>query len=149
MTEHRYAQLVRLMAVAVAILLWIMSIQFSAGGFNFVMPRYIWMGYALGIAVTVLQLVFAEEGMKHTLTLVVVGLLAYGYGIFTNIVGIWIAQGSPDLASNPMTLLFPTALGFILEVTPEPLLLWGLVGTGIRDALGQLFSNQSNSREAY
>ena len=107
------------------------------------------MGYALGIAVTVLQLVFAEEGMKHSLTLVVVGLLAYFYGIMTNVFGIWVAQGSPDLASSPMSVLFPTVLGFVLEVTPEPLLLWGLVGTGVRDALGQLFGNQSNSREAY
>ncbi|MGE5264780.1 MAG: hypothetical protein ACM3S0_15480 [Acidobacteriota bacterium] len=148
MTEQRYSQLIRMMAVAVAILLWIMSIQFSAGGFNFVMPHYIWMGYALGIAVTVLELVFAEEGMKHTLTIAAVGLLAYVYGILTNIIGIWVAQGSPDPSQNPGVLLFPAILGFFLEVTPEPLILWGLMGTGVRDALGQIF-HQGNSTEAY
>jgi hypothetical protein len=112
------------------------------------MPHYIWMGYALGIAVTVLELVFAEEGMKHTLTISAVGLLAYVYGIFTNIIGIWVAQGSPDPSQNPGVLLFPAILGFFLEVTPEPLILWGLMGTGVRDALGQIF-HQGNSTEAY
>ncbi len=148
MTEQRYAQLVRMLAVAVAALLWLMSIQFSAGGFNFVMPHYIWMGYALGIAITVLELVFAEEGMKHSLTLAAVGLLAYAYGIFTNVIGIWAAQGSPDLSTNPASLIFPVVLGFVLEVTPEPLLLWGLMGTGVRDVLGQIFAPSGNN-EAY
>jgi hypothetical protein len=149
MTEQRYAQLIRMLAVAVAALLWLMSIQFSAGGFNFVMPHYIWMGYALGIAVTVLELVFAEEGMKHSLTLAAVGLLAYAYGIFTNVLGIWAAQGSPDLAANPAAVIFPVILGFVLEVTPEPLLLWGLMGTGVRDVLGHLFAPNGGSTEAY
>ncbi len=149
MTEQRYAQLVRLMAVVVAALLWLMSIQFSAGGFNFVMPHYIWMGYALGIAVTVLELVFAEEGMKHSLTLAAVGLLAYAYGIFTNVVGIWAAQGSPDISNNPASLIFPVLLGFVLEITPEPLLLWGLLGSGVRDVLGHLFAPTGGNNEAY
>ncbi len=148
MTEQRYSQLIRMMAVAVAVLLWIMSIQFSAGGFNFVMPHYIWMGYALGIAITVLELVFVEEGMKHTLTISAVGLMAYVYGVVTNIIGIWVAQGSPDPTQNPVILLFPTILGFFLEVTPQPLILWGLMGSGFRDALGQIFS-QGNGKEAY
>ncbi len=149
MTEQRYAQLIRMLAVAVAVMLWIMSIQFSAGGFNFVMPHYIWMGYALGIAITVLELVFAEEGMKHSLTLSAVGLLAYIYGVVTNVVGIWVAQGSPDASQNPLVLLFPILLGFFLEVTPEPLILWGFMGTGVRDALGQIFNQGGDNREAY
>ncbi len=149
MTEQRYAQLIRMLAVAVAVMLWIMSIQFSAGGFNFVMPHYIWMGHALGIAITVLELVFAEEGMKHSLTLSAVGLLAYIYGVVTNVVGIWVAQGSPDASQNPLVLLFPILLGFFLEVTPEPLILWGFMGTGVRDALGQIFNQGGDNREAY
>ncbi len=141
MTEKRYAQLVRLGAVVIAILLWFVSVQFSVDGFNFVLPRYRWVGYLLAIAVTVIEIVFNEEGMRHSLTIVAVGLVSYAYGISTNVMGIWVAQGSPDVSENPIALVFPAVVGFFLEVAPEPLLMWGLVGTGMRDVLGHLVSN--------
>ncbi len=149
MNEKRYEQLVHLLAAGVAILLWFMSVQFSVDGFNFILPRYKWMGYLLALSVTVIELVFNEEGMSHSLTVVAIGILSYLYGIVTNIVGIWAAQGNPDVANNPLLILFPVILGFFLEVAPEPLFLWGLLGTGARDVLGHLFGSGDKSREAY
>lgn len=148
MNEKRYEQLVHLMAILVAIVLWFISVQFSADGFKFALPRYAWIGYVLAIAVTVIELVFNEEGMNHSLTIVAVGLLSYGYGVITNILGIWAAQGSPDIAANPIAIMFPALLGFFLEIAPEPLLLWGLMGTGARDFLGQLL-NSKRADKAY
>lgn len=148
MNEKRYEQLVHLLAIGVAIVLWFISVQFSADGFKFALPRYAWVGYVLAIAVTIIELVFNEEGMNHSLTIVAVGLLSYAYGIATNILGIWAAQGSPDIAANPMSVLFPALLGFFLEIAPEPLLLWGLMGTGARDFLGQLL-NSNKANKAY
>lgn len=147
MNERRYEQLIHLLAAGVAVLLWFISVQFSVDGFNFAIPRYAWIGYVLAIAVTVIELVFNEEGMNHSLTIVAVGLLSYLYGIITNVIGIWVAQGSPDLSANPFGILFPAILGFFLEIAPEPLLMWGLLGTGARDFLGHLFANQS--KKAY
>ncbi|HZQ11107.1 MAG TPA: hypothetical protein VFD70_31340 [Anaerolineae bacterium] len=149
MTEKRYEQLIHLLAIGVAIILWFISVQFSANGFNFVLPRYAWVGYVLAISVTVIELVFNEEGMNHSLTIVAIGLLSYLYGIVTNIVGIWSAQGSPDFASNPISLVFPVVLGLFLEIAPEPLLLWGLVGTGARDFLAHLLDNGNSTKKAY
>ena len=123
MTEKRYEQLIHLLAIGIAVVLWFVSVQFSVDGFNFALPKFAWVGYVLAIAVTVIELVFNEEGMNHSLTLVAVGLLAYFYGVITNIIGIWSAQGSPDLAANPIALIFPIVLGFFLEIAPEPLLL--------------------------
>ena len=148
MNEKRYEQLIRLLAIGVAIVLWFVSVQFSADGFNFALPRYMWVGYLLAIAVTVIELVFNEEGMNHSLTLVAVGLLSYAYGIVTNILGIWAAQGSPDIAANPFAIVFPALLGFFLEIAPEPLLLWGLMGTGARDFLAHLL-NSNGAKKAY
>lgn len=148
MTEKRYAQLIHLLAAGVAIVLWFISVQFSADGFRFVLPQFAWVGYVLALSVTVIELVFNEEGMHHSLTLVAVGLLAYGYGVATNIIGIWAAQGSPDVATNPVALVFPIVLGFFLEIAPEPLLLWGLMGTGARDFLEHLL-NSNDSKKAY
>jgi len=54
MTEQRYTLLIRVGAVAVAIMFWIISVVFSADGFNFIMPHYRWMGYLLAISVTIL-----------------------------------------------------------------------------------------------
>lgn len=148
MTEKRYEQLIHLLAIGVAIVLWFISVQFSADGFKFVLPQYAWVGYLLALSVTVIELVFNEEGMNHTLTIVAIGLLSYAYGIATNILGIWAAQGSPDIAANPIAIVFPALLGFFLEIAPEPLLLWGLMGTGARDFLGQLL-NSNKANKAY
>lgn len=141
MNERRYTQLIRLTAILVALLLWFMSVQFSVDGFNFVLPKYQWMGYLLALAVTALELVFNEEGMRHSLTLVTVGLLSYLYGIITNVIGVWVAQGSPDPLNNPLAIVFPALLGFFLEVSPEPLLVWGLIGSGVRDVLAHLMGD--------
>lgn len=141
MNENRYAQLIRLTAVLVALLLWLISVLFSVDGFNFILPKYRWMGYLLALAVTIIELVFNEEGMRHSLTLVTVGLLSYLYGMATNVIGVWVAQGSPDPTTNPFAMIFPIVLGIFLEISPEPLLVWGLVGSGVRDLLGHLIAN--------
>ncbi len=67
----------------------------------------------------------------------------------TNILGIWAAQGSPDVAANPVALVFPALLGFFLEIAPEPLLLWGLIGTGARDFLAHLLNSGNQQNKAY
>ena len=147
MTEQRYTLLIRVSAVAVAIIFWIISVVFSADGFNFIMPHYRWMGYLLAISVTVLELVFVEEGFEHSPTVAAVGLLAYLYGVVTNVIGIWTAQGSPDASLNPLVLVFPVILGLLVEIAPEPLVLWALMGTSARDVLGRIFANPG--KEAY
>lgn len=149
MNEKRYGQLIHVLACAVAILLWFISVQFSVDGFRFILPKYQWMGYLLALSITVIELVFNEEGMQHSLTLAAIGLLSYLYGIVTNIIGIWVAQGASNLAENPVQLLFPVVLGFFLEVAPEPLMIWGLLGTGMRDLLGNLFGSTDRGKEAY
>lgn len=148
MNEKRYEQLIHLLAAGVAIVLWFVSVQFSVDGFKFALPHFAWIGYVLAISVTVIELVFNEEGMQHSLTLVAVGLLAYLYGVVTNIIGIWAAQGAPDIATNPIAIVFPAVLGFFLEIAPEPLLLWGLMGTGARDFLEHLISS-GGTKKAY
>ncbi len=149
MREKRYEQLIHLLACAVAVLLWFMSVQFSVDGFGFVLPKYKWMGYLLAFSVTVIELVFNEEGMQHSLTLVAIGILSYLYGIATNVIGIWAAQGAPDASQNPFVMLFPVILGFFLEVAPEPLFVWGLLGTGMRDLLGHFFGSGERGKQAY
>lgn len=142
MRSANYNKLVRGMAVVVAVFMWLLSIQFSASGFNFQVRGYVFVGYLLGLAVTAIELVFNEDGKGHSMTLVAAGVLAYIYGVGTNIYGIWLAQGSPNIEVNPAAVLMPVVLGVMLEIIPEPLLLWGM-GIGARDVIGHLFGDKS------
>ena len=142
--DRRYNKIVRILAVVTAIVLWGISIQFSANGFNFQVPGYKIVGYLLGLAVTVIELVFNEDGQEHTITLLSVGILAYIYGVYTNIYGLWIARGSPDVLNNPVALGLPVILGLMLEIIPEPLLLWGM-GLRVRDVIGHIFGDKGNA----
>jgi hypothetical protein len=108
---------------------------FSVNGFGIIMPKFQWVGWVLGLSVTVLEVVLLERGSAHKLTLFLGGAVAYGYGILTNVMGIWQAQGSPDLASNPFSLLLPILLGVFLEIIPEPLFFYGATGSVSKDLL--------------
>jgi len=136
-----YARLLRLVAAACALLLWFVSIAFSNQGFGFEVPGWSWVGFVLSIAITVLELVFNRDGLRHNLTLAAVGLSAYAYGIYTNVVGILLAQGlNPDrmFLDRPLQILFPVLVGLMLEVVPETLLLWALFGGQVPDLLSEL-----------
>jgi len=133
---------IRFAACGAALAFWLISIQFSKNGFGFSVPAYAWIGYILGVGVTVIELVFNNDGKKHTLTLYAAGVLAYMYGVYTNIVGFWLAQGSPILGDDPLVaagkLALPVGIGLFLEIVPEPLFLWGLGKDG-GDVLGHIF----------
>ena len=88
MTETRYKQLIRLVAIVTSVVLGFISAVFSIDGFGFIVPRYAWIGILLALVITAMELVFNERGMNHSITLVAAGLGAYLYGIVTNIIGI-------------------------------------------------------------
>jgi hypothetical protein len=142
MNAVRYKQLLRLLAFLSATSLWGASVFFSHDGFAIQIPEYGWMGWVFALIVTALQIIWNSEGFEHNLTILAGGLIAYLYGIGTNVIGIFLAQGKTmDIVSdNPFALIFPLILGFIIEVLPEPLLVWALVGRGGNDLLSNLFS---------
>ncbi len=135
----KWNSLIRLAAAVTAIAVWAVSIMFSVDGFAFQLPKYIWAGYVLGISVTIIELVFNEEGLQHNLTLIALSLSAYAYDVGTNVIGIWVAQGKPDLTGNIIGLIFPLIVGLFLALLPEPLFAWALIGTGYKDLLTHLF----------
>lgn len=125
MSDIRYMFLKRLLAVAAAIALWILSIQFSVAGFAIKVPDLVWAGWVLGMAVTVIELIFTSENRGRNLTLTFLGIGAYVYGIWSNIVGISDSRGVDGFG---VALVFSIILGLILEIAPEPLFLWGVLG---------------------
>ena len=128
-----------------------MSVMFSIAGFNFNAPGWEWLGIFMALAITVFELILTEEDAQKNHTLVFLGVLAYIYGVITNVYGLWIAQGQPDYKANPVALLFPLALGLLLEIAPEPLLMWslGLSLRGARDILGLLIGQTTDERNEH
>jgi len=122
----------RIGAACAALVLWMISVQFSVAGFDITLSGYTWVGWALAFSVTILQLIF-NRGIGNNPTLFVAGLLAYAYGITTNIIGIMRVQESIDdfinnMISDPISyvpgFVFAVILSLVIEVVPEALLLW-------------------------
>lgn len=135
--RDRYVALLRIATALVAVGMWGLSIKFSADGFEFNVniTEAQSAGMFLGVCVTVIQLVWNREA-NNNMTIMIVGALAYAYGIYTNFIGIVENQGGR--VAFDFAMIFPILLAVFLEVTPEALLVWAL--TGVSD-LGDFFGN--------
>lgn len=137
MDKNTYFAVLRILAAVTAVCLWMVSVSFSVSGFNFEVDNMVWAGYVLAFSVTVLQLVWSKVGFKAGLALIVGGILAYVYGIVTNVIGIMAAQGAEPTLTRTA---FDVALAVMIEVIPESLLVWALIGTSDgEDVLSHIF----------
>jgi len=133
---------VRIAAALAAVVMWVISVIFSADGFGFIAPDRRWMGLSLALCVTVLELIFNHE-VKRDLTLTLIGGAAYAYGIASNAAGIMAVRGEEP--GSVVGILIAVALGFLLDFCPEPVFLWALAGRGgendfIRKIMGRKFT---------
>jgi hypothetical protein len=135
----KWNKISRIAAFFASIVVWWISIRFSVDGFNFSLPNMIWVGWALGFCITVIEIVFNKPGVHKNLTLWVVGAMAYCYGMYTNIAGIWVAQGEQAGYTH---FIFPVILGCAIEWIPEVLFTWSLLGmvTPEGDFLGNVIN---------
>lgn len=140
MSDGNMNTVLRRVALVTGAVLLLISIYWSQDGFNFSVAgdsgggkTAIYIGYALAIAVTVIQFVFSTNLRELNLTLVVFGLVAYAYSIYTNKEGIIHFQGT----SPNETMAW--VLGFAMDGVPEPLMAWGLKESLSGDFVGNIF----------
>ena len=147
-SPQTYMKILRLSAIASGISMWWLSVRFSRQGFQFSIdiPEAVIYSLILSLTVTMIQLVWSKTGGKN-LTIIVVGLLAYFYGIYTNIIGLTVVQsvGTAGITATTVTFFgyntswFNIILGTMLEITPETFFVWGLTGRAdMGDFLGGL-----------
>lgn len=146
----------RTLSLLAGIVFLFLSIMFSANGLGFsVENRFaVLIGWIIGITFTVVEFVFNEEGVKHTsIMIILMGIFCYIYGIYTNIVGLLAWSGIPDIDAmattveqNPLKLVIPIVLALIFELGAEPLILWGLTGTG-KDFLNGIMNMVPTSKK--
>lgn len=127
------------LAIVGALVCWGLSMYFSKEGFSVGNTVMLWVGWILAAIVTVVELVFNSPTHKLSLTLIVVGILCYLYGIWTNVTGFWELQhpSVPFVAFSSSSIL-SWFVGFIMEVLPEPLFMWGIASAFDGDFLGNL-----------
>jgi hypothetical protein len=125
--------LLRLLAIAGSLLGMYLSAQFSVDGFRFTVDDRAWIGWAMAGILIVIQFIWQRFG--GNLTLLVLALVCYLYGITTNVVGMIHNRGGYD--GNPMSLVVPVVFGLMLELFPEPVLQWAISGDTSSDPLGK------------
>lgn len=133
-----------------ALFLWGLSIYWSGDGFtklgSGVSPDKAWLGIALGLIFTVIQLVWnrMRGGSKDNLTIWVMGLMVYTYSLITDFFGItdWFGFSKGVNFES----LFAVFMSLLVEVLPEPFVLWSITGsfTG-GDFLSNIFGSSSSS----
>lgn len=146
MKEYQFNRIMRWVVAFFAIGAWILSIKLSADGFDINAPGYWYVGIFLGGLNTVLEVV-VSKGVKSK-TLLVGGLLAYIFGVYTNFVGIAALRGgSFDIGHA----IIPAALGIMLECLPEPLLLWclGIQSHDLFARLGEMAFGKKQGQPLY
>jgi len=110
-----------------AILAWAISIYFSYLGFKFQNTEVLWVGWVLGFLITCGEFIFNTELKRLSLTLVAIGIVCYGYGVYSNVVGFWSIQYPnqtfPWFKPESAMSWF---VGIILEIYPEAAFAWGM-----------------------
>lgn len=147
MNEQKFNTWVRRVVRIFAVGAWMLSIYFSADGFNFQAPGFFLVGVFLGGLVTILEIVL-NKGVK-SMTLRLGGLLAYAFGWYTNFIGLSVAMGHPNFLADPKQMVIPIVLGLFLELIPEPLFLWSL-GIHGHDVIARLMEmTNKNQRGSF
>lgn len=105
------------------------SVWFSQKGFGIESSdKLLWIGWFLGITVNVIEMVFNTNIRNLNPTLIAAGIVAYTYGLYTNVVGFHGIMNS---------WAFSAIVGIFVEVLPEPLFAWSI---GVVDG-GDLVGN--------
>lgn len=133
------------LAIVGALVAWGLSMWFSYQGFKLESSTLLWVGWILAFLVTIVELVFNSPTRDLSFTLIIIGILCYGYGVWTNITGFWSVQ-HPGMDFNIFTekAVLSVFVGTILEILPEPLFMWGIgsLGADVLDNLRGLWSGE-------
>ena len=136
----------RKIAVMIGLFLLVVSMFWSQDGFNFDLAGdsggtslAIVVGWGMAVSVTVVQFVFSTNYRELNPSLVLFGVIAYVYSIYTNYQGILHFQGE---SANQFGAAI---LGFVMDGVPEPLIAWGLRESLSGDWIGNLVRALSSS----
>jgi hypothetical protein len=149
--------IIRLVLAGCACAGWYVSFRFSMMGFSAWKSGMDWAALCIVIFFTGLQILVnhEDEDMHPNLTLSLGGIISYGYGIITNVMGI-LAIGGTTLgavwdAKQWWMIIFAACFGIPLELAPESMLMKAIFPNsrnmvsdavqGLLNVFGNLFNN--------
>jgi hypothetical protein len=138
-TADKYLNTKIFFAKIMGFLVLFVSFQFSADGFGFKTDNSKLVGWILAFAVSSAQLIFNTSVKKLNWTIVLVGVIAYIYSIWTNILGFYSYRGETEVVwALNMSSIVPIAGGAFMDIFPEMALAWAFGAGGEGDLIGNL-----------
>lgn len=137
-SADKYLKMKIFLAKIMGIAVLIVSMEFSQNGFGFKNQDIAYVGWVLAIAVTVAQFVFNSKVRNLNWTITALGIMAYIYSIWTNIVGFYEYQGktvSMDTLLNVNAIL-PIFASAFMDIFPETILSWAFNSSTDGDLIG-------------
>ena len=119
----KYDGLKRFFNGALGVGMLIASIIFSREGFGFKTGDLWWVGLVLAMAATGSQLMLTSKFTDLNLGIVVLGVSAYAYSIYTNIIGI---ESLQEVKNSYLAW----GAGIFLDIYPEMAIAWALKAAG-------------------
>jgi hypothetical protein len=140
MNDSKFTNIKKILAfLSGGVILWA-SIVFSKNGFEFeITSGYSWVGWSLALAATCAEFMLNSSFKKFNWTIVFLGVCAYAYSIYTNMLGFQsLRTGS--------TLLHPINVigALFMDIYPEVAIAWALEESKVGDLLGNLIKTAQN-----
>jgi hypothetical protein len=130
----------KLLVFVMGVCVLITSIYFSVEGFDFKTTGNLWwVGLILALAVTSAQFMFNTRSKDLNWTIVVLGVISYGYSIWSNIMGFY-ALRETATAWDWMNI----SGGIFMDVFPETAIAWSLGVIKAGDLVGNLINVINN-----
>ena len=136
-----YNNFKRLLAGVMGVVILATSLYFSVEGFDFKVENQSiwWVGWVLAFAVTSCQFMFNTRQEELNWTIIILGVVAYGYSIWSNIMGFHALRGTPSYVD-----WMNISGGIFMDVFPETAIAWALGAIKTGDLFGNLFSVMGN-----
>jgi hypothetical protein len=143
MNDGTYTKAKRFVTFIVGVAVLYASLIFSKNGFEFeTSSDYVWVGWVLAFAATSAEFMLNSTFKRINWTIVGLGLCAYAYSIWTNMLGFQSLRPGED----PYSVINILGAVFI-DVFPEVAISWALQESKIGDIIGNLIKTAQNPDE--
>lgn len=136
-----YDNIKRIFAFVMGLVILGTSLYFSVEGFDFKVENESiwWVGWVLAFAVTSSQFMFNTRPKELNWTIIILGLVAYGYSIWSNIMGFHSLRGTLSVMD-----WMNISGGIFMDVFPETAIAWALGAIKTGDLFGTLLFALNN-----
>lgn len=132
----------RVLVFVMGVVVLLTSLYFSKTGFAFKIAdgdSIAWIGWVLAFSVTAAQFMFNTRSKDLDWTIILLGLVAYGYSIWSNVQGFYALRGTVT-AWDWMNI----SGGIFMDVFPEKAIAWSLGVIKAGDLIGNIVNVINN-----